>query len=155
MTAYRVREATLDDIDVLVHHRIAMFTDMGTTFDAPLVAQLFRDWVGQTIASGEYRAWVCETEAGEVVAGGGITLIQWPPGPRPIRSDRVAYVYNIYTEPPHRKRGLARRIMETIHAWCVEHGVGAVALNAAAEAEHLYASLGYVDAPRPMMWKIL
>jgi hypothetical protein len=34
VSAYRVREATLDDLDALVHHRVAMFTDMGVELDA-------------------------------------------------------------------------------------------------------------------------
>ncbi len=151
---YRIRPATLDDLDALVHHRLGMFTDMGTSFDAPVVGQLFRDWLIAMIPAGEYLAWVCERSAGEVVAGAGITLIRWPPGPSAISSERIAYVYNVYTEPAHRKQGLARRLMDAIHAWCGEHGVGAVALNAAPAARHLYESQGYRPAPTPMMWKI-
>ena len=68
---------------------------------------------------------------GEIVAGGGISLLRWPPGPRPAAGDRLAFVYNVYTEPAHRKRGLARSLMEAIHAWCAEQGIAAMALNAA------------------------
>jgi hypothetical protein len=42
MTDYRIREATLDDVDVLVHHRIAMFTDMGSPMDAQAVSLALR-----------------------------------------------------------------------------------------------------------------
>jgi GNAT superfamily N-acetyltransferase len=161
MPAYRVREATLDDIDALAHHRIGMFTDMGIAFDAPLIDRMFRSWLREMMPGGDYHGWVCEASPGEdgrdgeIVAGAGITLLKWPPGPSPIRSQRIAFVYNLYAEPVHRKRGLARHLMETIHAWCAEHGVAAVALNAAPAAQHLYQTLGYVDAPSPMMWKIL
>jgi GNAT superfamily N-acetyltransferase len=154
MPEYRVRTATLADVDALVRHRLGMFTDMGTTFDAPLVDGLFRTWLHETMPDGDYRAWVCETDIGEIAAGAGITLLRWPPGPSPLRSERIAFVYNVFTEPPHRRRGLARRLMETIHAWCAEQGVGAVALNAAPAAHHLYRALGYVEAPSPMMWRI-
>ena len=58
----------------------------------------------------------------------------WPPGPSALRSDRIAFVYNVYTEPAHRKHGLARRLMDTVHAWCADNGVGAVALDAAPAA---------------------
>ena len=44
--------------------------------------------------------------------------------------------------------------MDAIHAWCEAHGVGAIALNAAPDARHLYESQGYRPAPSPMMWKI-
>jgi GNAT superfamily N-acetyltransferase len=155
MTHYRVRPATLSDVDALVRHRLGMFTDMGTVFDAPLIAEMFRAWLAEMLPRGEYVAWVCETDTGEIAAGCGITLLKWPPGPSPIRSERIAFVYNVYTESPYRRRGLARRLMETIHAWCAEHGVAAVALNAAPDARHLYQTLGYVDAPSPMMWKLV
>lgn len=154
MPDYRIRPATLEDLDVLVNHRLAMFTEMGTSFDAPIIRQLFRDWLLTMMPAGEYRTWVCQTTSGETVAGAGITLLRWPPGPSAISGERIAFVYNVYTEPGHRKQGLARRLMETIHTWCEAHGVGAVALNAAPAARHLYESQGYRPAPSPMMWKI-
>ena len=155
MPGYAVREATLDDLDTLVEHRLPMFTEMGTSFDAPVVRRLFRDWLTKMLPTGEYRAWVATAEDGAVAAGAGITLLKWPPGPSAIDGERIAFVYNVYTEPAHRKRGVARRLMEAIHEWCSRNGVGAVALNAAPAAQHLYRSQGYRPAPSPMMWKML
>ena len=98
---------------------------------------------------------MCETQLGEIVAGGGLSLLRWPPGPRPAAGEHLAFVYNVYTEPDHRNHGLARSVMDAIHAWCKAHGIAAVALNAAPGAQHLYESQGYRTAPSPMMWKIL
>jgi GNAT superfamily N-acetyltransferase len=154
VSTYRVREATLEDLETLVRHRVAMFADMDVEVDAPALATAYRAWLRATMPAGEYYAWVCETEMREIVAGGGLSLFRWPPGPRPATGDRLAFVYNVYTEPAHRKRGLARRLMDAIHSWCGAHGVGAVALNAAPAARHLYESQGYRPAPSPMMWKI-
>jgi hypothetical protein len=44
--------------------------------------------------------------------------------------------------------------MEAIHAWCDQHGIGALALNAAPDARHLYDSLRDVEAPSPMLFKV-
>ena len=154
MTDYHIREATLDDMDVLVRHRLAMFAEMGRAFDAVLVAQLFRDWLRPMMLADDYRAWLCETDAREVAGGAGLSLIKWPPGPSPLASDRVAFVYNVYTEHPHRRRGVARRLMETLQSWCADRGIGAIALNASSEAQPLYESMGYQVAASPMMWKI-
>jgi GNAT superfamily N-acetyltransferase len=153
--AYRIRAATLDDLDALVHHRIAMFTDMGVEVDAPALRLAFAAWLRAVMPSGEYRAWLCESPSGDIVAGGGISLLRWPPGPRSTAVGPLAFVYNVYTAPAHRKRGLARSLMETIHAWCAEYGIPALALNTAADARHLYESMGYVEAPSPMMFKML
>jgi GNAT superfamily N-acetyltransferase len=150
MSEYRIRPATLDDVGTLVHHRIAMFTEMGTQVDADSVATAFAEWVTRFMAAGTYRGWVVEAPGGAVVAGGGLTVIPWPPGPWYI-GGRIAFVYNVYTEPSHRHRGLARMIMDTIHGWCREAGIGVVALNASGLGRPLYETMGYQQMPAPMM----
>jgi len=162
--SYRVRPATLDDVDVLVRHRVGMFTDMGVPLDVPVLQAAFREWLAKMMPSGTYRAWLVETHSDEsdaasgaagasgvVAAGGGITILPWPPGPR-YMSDRLAFVYNVYTEPGHRRRGLARLIMDTIHRWCREAGVASMALNASRDAQPLYKAMGYAESPSPMMF---
>ena len=155
MPGYSVREATLGDLDTLVRHRLGMYTSMGTAFDYDVLDRATRDWLRKMMPAGEYIAWVCETDDGEIVAGAGVSLYRWPPGPWVAYGDQMAFVYNVYTEPAHRRQGLARRIMETIHGWCAERGIPALALNAAADARPLYDSMGYFESPSPMMWKIL
>ena len=155
MAEYSIRPATTDDLDALVHHRVAMFTDMGVAMDATALGDASRAWLHAAMQAGDYRAWVAETPAGEIAAGAGISLLRWPPGPGTTGVTRLAFVYNVYTEPAHRKRGLARSLMETIHAWCAGQGIPALALNAASDARHLYESLGYFEAPSPMMFKML
>jgi len=148
---YTIRAATLDDADTLVRHRIGMFTDMRVQLDAAALDRAFRPWLAELMPAGTYRAWLVEDDAGAIVAGGGITILPWPPGPR-YMGDRLAFAYNVYTEPAHRRRGLARMIMETIHAWCGEHGVTSIALNASRDGQPLYQALGYSESPSPMMF---
>jgi GNAT superfamily N-acetyltransferase len=153
--ADRVRPATLDDIRVLVRHRVAMFHDMGVSLDAPAIESAFGEWLRRTMPAGTYRAWLVEqaNEGGEptIVAGGGATILPWPPGPRYL-GDTLAFVYNVYTEPAHRGRGLARLVMHTIHDWCKTNGVTSIALNASRDGRVLYERLGYVQSPSPMMF---
>ncbi len=128
-----------------------MFSDMGLEFDAPALDGAFRAWLSAMMPAGTYRAWVVEDADGAIVAGGGISVLPWPPGPN-YMGDRIAVAYNVYTEPAHRRRGLARLIMETIHAWCRESGVSSVALNASHDGRPLYESMGYQLSPSPMMF---
>lgn len=152
---YRVRPATLDDVDVLVHHRLAMFGDMGVPLDAVTLAPAFAGWLRATMPAGTYRAWLVEAfssaESAAVVAGGGATILPWPPGPR-YQGGTLAFIYNVYTEPAHRRQGLARRVMSAIHGWCRENGVTSLALNASEDGRPLYESLGYAVTPNPMMF---
>jgi GNAT superfamily N-acetyltransferase len=148
---YRIRPATLDDADVLVRHRLAMFTDMGVPLEMDVLERAFRVWLGQMMPAGTYRAWLAQTADGAVAAGGGITILPWPPGPRYV-GDRLAFVYNVYTEPAHRRRGLARLVMDAIHAWCRAEGITSMALNASRDGKPLYESMGYAESASPMMF---
>jgi GNAT superfamily N-acetyltransferase len=146
-----VRPATLGDVEILVRHRVAMFADMGVPMNARALEAAFRAWLEQMMPAGTYRAWLAEAPDGTVTGGGGITVLPWPPGPQ-YPGDRLAYVYNVYTEPPHRRRGLARLIMDAIHTWCRDAGVTSIALNASRDGQPLYKALGYAESPSPMMF---
>jgi hypothetical protein len=72
MSRYRVRPATLDDLEVLVRLRLAMFLDMGAAAgEVAEVGAPFSAWLRDAMARGMYRAWLVETDTGEIVAGGG------------------------------------------------------------------------------------
>ena len=147
---YRIRPATLADADVMVRHRVAMFTEMGVPLDAAVLEPAFRAWLEDVMPAGTYRAWLVEA-GGEIAGGGAITILPWPPGPRYV-GDRLAFVYNVYTEPAHRRRGLARLIMDTIHDWCRSNGITSMALNASRDGKPLYQAMGYAESPSPMMF---
>ena len=75
--------------------------------DAAALSRVYGGWLQEMLPSGQYRAWVAEASAGGIVAGGGILVLPWPPGPQSLAGKSLAFVYNIYTEPAHRKRGLS------------------------------------------------
>ncbi|MEU2924851.1 N-acetyltransferase [Streptomyces sp. NPDC007251] len=64
---------------------------------------------------------------------------------------RVGHVFSVATDPDARRRGYARACMEELLQWFRERGAGQVDLNASAQAEPLYASLGFVRKPDPSM----
>ncbi|MER5433426.1 GNAT family N-acetyltransferase [Streptomyces sp. NPDC002588] len=64
---------------------------------------------------------------------------------------RVGHVFSVATDPDTRRRGYARACMEALVDWFREQGARQVDLNASAEAEPLYASLGFVRKPDPSM----
>lgn len=135
-------------------HRTLMFEEMGVAVDRPTLERAFRSWLRTQMAEGVYRAWLLEAADGTVVAGGGITLLPWPPGPRYL-GGRLAFVYNVYTAPEHRQRGMARLVMHAIHAWCRQEGIRALGLNASPAGQPLYEALGYAVTSNPMMFLAL
>jgi GNAT superfamily N-acetyltransferase len=154
VTDYRIRPATLADEDHLVFQRVQMFADMGVVLDREDMGERFRDWMRREMPAGTFHAWVAEAADDHIVAGAGLTVLPWPPGPQ-YPGGRVAFVYNVYTEPAHRSRGLARRLMETMHIWCRGAGIQSVALNASRAGQPLYETMGYSVATSPMMFLLL
>jgi GNAT superfamily N-acetyltransferase len=151
MSDYTIRPAAAADLPHILRHREGMFRDMGVVCDYDALIDASRGWLAEAMASGTYVGWVAETKAA-VVAGAGLTVLPWPPGPRDV-SGRLAFVYNVYTDPDHRRRGLARRLMDTLEAWCRAQGIGRIALQASAAGRPLYESMGYVVAAEPLMLK--
>jgi GNAT superfamily N-acetyltransferase len=148
--SYSIRPATVADIPHIVHHREAMFREMGIPAVFDEMAPAMEAWLGHAIPSKTYQGWVAVADGGEVGAGGGLIVIPWPPGPISLDA-RCGFIFNVYTEPAHRKRGLARRVMEAIHEYCRAEGVERVVLNASAFGKPLYDAIGYVVTNEPMM----
>jgi GNAT superfamily N-acetyltransferase len=150
VTDYLIRSAVLADIPLIVDHRARMFREMGIPAQFDDMAAAMESWLRHAIPSKTYLGWVATTRLGEVAAGGGMIVIPWPPGP--ISMDpRCGFVFNVYTEAAHRKQGLARRLMDSMHAYCRTEGIERIVLNASTFGQPLYASMGYVVANEPMM----
>jgi len=129
---------------VITAHRRSMFFDMGYRDGAALdqMASAFRSWLQEKLASGDYLAWFAVASDGSVVAGLGLWLMDWPPhliG----NGSRRANILNVYTDPAHRRRGLARQLMDVALRWCRIHGPSTVILHSSNDGRPLYESLGF------------
>jgi GNAT superfamily N-acetyltransferase len=139
-----LRMATVDDVWVIVHHRRAMFADMGYT-DAPALDAMdaaFAPYVRHALADGSYRGWLAVTGDGRVAAGGGLIVHEWPATPRSTDT-QCAYILNVYTEPEYRRRGIARRIINAILDFCRIEGFHSVSLHASEQGRAMYVSMGF------------
>ena len=144
MEGIEIRTAGFGDVGHILHHRRAMFRDMGKGTDADLDAMVVTTeaFLREALPSGGYRGWLAQTADGRVVAGAGIVIAPWPGSPGD-PSPRRGLIQNVYTEPAFRRRGLARRLMETVLEWCRAEGFFTVALHASDEGRALYESMGF------------
>ena len=141
---FRIRLATLDDVPTIVHHRHAMFAEMGTgTVESRQAMNEGSEiWLRDKIACGDYLGFLVVNGADTVVAGAGLWLMDWIPGPLDIQTRR-AYILNVYTEPDYRGRGLARWLVTSAMDWSREHGLNTVLLHASDAGRPIYESLGF------------
>jgi GNAT superfamily N-acetyltransferase len=121
-----------------------MYIDMGTA-DVHLldvVEQASQAIFGEALRNGTYQSWFVEAD-GQVIAGGGVLLLAFQPGPREPRPTRP-FIVNVYTEAAYRRRGLARRLIEVMVEWCRAQGYAGVHLHASDDGRSLYESMGFL-----------
>lgn len=139
-----IREASSEDLKHLVHHRRAMFQEMGFR-DAAVLSQVedsSREYFSEALRTGTYKAWVAEDANGSVVGGGGIVIAGWPGYPGENLAKR-AWILNMYTEPEARRRGVAQKLLKIIIEWCRAAGFRSVSLHASPAGRLLYEAAGF------------
>jgi GNAT superfamily N-acetyltransferase len=140
-----VRTANLGDLKHILHHRRAMFEEMGYRDPAVLdqVEQSSQEYFIEALRTGAYKAWLAEDSTGHIVAGGGIVIANWPGFPGETLAKR-AWILNMYTEPEARRRGIAKQLLKVIIDWCRTAGFRAISLHASPAGRPLYQSAGFL-----------
>src|SRR5271170_4813026 len=130
-----IREASLVESAIILHHRRSMFRDMGqgTVEELDRMVAAASPWLARALADGSYRHWLAVNDSARdsvrVIGGGGVLLSPWPANPKDPCAER-AVILNVYTEPEFRKRGIARQIVLTILDWARQRGLRTINLHA-------------------------
>ncbi len=142
---YVIREAKPDDIPVLVRQRRLMWIEVAGVKDERALEAMdvaYKRHVERALPAGTFKAWLIETKQGEIVSGGAISVYEQPPRPQD-DTLRYVYIHSVYTEPGHRRKGLARTILKLTIQWCRENRFKTLTLHAADASRKLYESLGF------------
>jgi GNAT superfamily N-acetyltransferase len=148
-----IRAITQADAAKVTEHRHRMFVDAGKPDDARLraMSDAFQKWLLPRIESGEYFGWFAE-EGGQVVSGLGMMTLDWPPHPLHLEPLR-GYILNVYTEPTHRGRGLAKQLTERAMHEARIRKLSLTILHATEMGKPLYAKLGF-KGTNEMQWSL-
>ncbi|HZS17195.1 MAG TPA: GNAT family N-acetyltransferase [Candidatus Udaeobacter sp.] len=150
---FQIRRATTQDADMIAWHRARMFQDMGDVQgDAFEILRAkasvrLKEWIN----TGKYVGWVA-TPADEpqtIVAGAGVQLQRILPRPldrSTIGEGLQGTIVNVFTEPPWRRRGIARLLIEQIIIWSEHQGIDRLILHASKEGRSIYQKLGFVSS---------
>ncbi|MEV5526961.1 GNAT family N-acetyltransferase [Streptomyces prunicolor] len=148
-----VRRAAPDDAAELLRLRQVMIdalpgSDPGTDWHAESLPTLRK-----RLASDEdFGAFVVDhPERPGALAALVVGTIEYRIGKAGNPHGKVGYVFSVATDPDARRRGYARASMDELLAWFRGRGARRVHLTASTEAEPLYASLGFVPKPDPLM----
>ena len=124
------RALVADDLELICRHRYEMFREAGrepAVLDRMTPA--FRTWLQPRLVDGTYFGFIT-LDGDTPVAGIGLMEIDWPPHPLHPEQDRRGYVLNVYVEPSHRQRGIARMLMDRAEAAFSERGLPYAILHA-------------------------
>lgn len=144
---YRIRKATLEDVDIITTQRYRMFNEMG--HGNPELQRratpVYKEWLRDRLGNGRYQGWLMLAPDEMVVAGVGLWLMDWPTGVVDLAPFR-GYVFNVWTEPEHRRQGLSRRLMQALLAACKAQGINRVGLHASTAGRPGYEALGFTPS---------
>ena len=149
---FAIRSATGDDADVLTEFRIAMSRDAGFIKGEDDVTELreaTRRYIREKVGSCELRCWIAELD-GVPVASAAVMVRHGPPNLKDLRR-REAYVLNVYTQPEHRRKGLATALTQRVLEWCASRGIRKISLHATGDGARIYERFGFRDEEREMI----
>ena len=149
-----LRRATISDTETLIRLRVAFLTDGGYRGEGEDLAALeerLRTYFETTIPTGELVAVLAE-EDGKVASVAYLSVSRR-------YSRRVeavvpcGMIYNVYTPPEFRRRGLATRVLEELLCAAKELALDSVELLASEAGKPLYEKFGFVEPSHTYMVK--
>lgn len=81
---------------------------------------------------------------GAIASCAFLVIAELPANPSFI-TGRIGTVYNVYTVPEYRRKGLARRVMQELLSDAEKFGLDFVELKATKDGYHLYETLGFKE----------
>jgi GNAT superfamily N-acetyltransferase len=143
MAEYVIRRMDVDDLDAVCQHRAAMFMEAARPCEAvDAMREPFREWLQPKLKDGSYLGWAVDHE-GAVVGGAGLILLDWPPHPLHPSEAHRGYLLNVWVDPPHRGKGLAKRLVQATYKGARELGISYLVLHASKLGRPVYEGLGW------------
>jgi GNAT superfamily N-acetyltransferase len=148
LTQYRIRRASVRDIQTLVKQRRAMFSEMHSQPRRALDVhdRAFAGWARRETLAGRLQSFLVESANREVVGGGSVWLREVQPHPG-FKGGKEPYLMSMYTVPGHRGRGIATLIVKHAVSWAKTRGYRSMSLHASKMGRPLYEELGWKATP--------
>jgi GNAT superfamily N-acetyltransferase len=134
------RRAEPNDAQALTQIRLTFFGDALTAPERDRLAECLPRYFAAHIGR-DLIAYLAE-EDGAIVAGVFLLIAERPAGPA-FMSGRTGTILNVYTAPEHRRRGLARTLLEMAIADAREMDVARIDLKATPMGRVVYEKLGF------------
>jgi GNAT superfamily N-acetyltransferase len=151
----KVRKMVKEDIDLLIKIRMEyLFAEKGVSSleEVQDIRTKLEEYFTEHLNNG-FIAIIAENE-NEVLATAFMSIVERPPLIA-FSSYLVGTVYNVFTYPQHRRKGIATKVMTELLSEAKLLGVAAVDLNATEKGKPLYENLGFRVSNYTSMNKVL
>lgn len=140
----QIRRATIDDIDLLIRLRLDYLLDenkLQSLDDLDGITAKLREYFGKWIPVGGFIALIAE-DNGNVVSTAFLSIVERPP-----RNANTSYlvgtVYNVFTYPEYRRKGIATKVMQKLLEEAKSLDIASVDLLSTQDGKPLYEKLGF------------
>ena len=141
---------TADRIDQFIKLRINQLREEGATEDIDLVPAL-QDYYKRHMADGTFVSWLA-IDDGEIVGTSGMSFVEKPPY-FSCPSGKTGILSSMYTDPDHRRRGIAKELLSRVVEEARNYGCGSVQITASDMGVLLYTDFGFVKNGNFMQYK--
>lgn len=131
---------TSDRIDQFIKIRINQLREEGATEDIDLVPAL-QDYYKRHMADGTFVSWLA-IDDGEIVGTSGMSFVEKPPY-FSCPSGRLGLLSSMYTDPGHRRMGIAKELLSRVVEEARNYGCGCVQITASDMGVKLYTAYGF------------
>ena len=131
---------TSDRIDQFIKIRINQLREEGATEDIDLVPAL-QDYYKRHMADGTFVSWLA-IDDGKIVGTSGMSFVEKPPY-FSCPSGRLGLLSSMYTDPGHRRMGIAKELLSRVVEEARNYGCGCVQITASDMGVLLYTDFGF------------
>jgi GNAT superfamily N-acetyltransferase len=142
-----IRKASVGDIDLLIQFRIDYLLEeqkVQSLDDIKIIKSKLRNYLSKWIPVDGFIAFIAE-DNNEAYSTAFLSIVERPPR-NASTSYLVGTVYNVFTYPQHRGRGIATQVMSMLLGEAKSLCVSSVDLLSTKAGRHLYEKLGFVDS---------
>lgn len=146
-----IKKAKINDLDIVVQMKMAMFKEIGsvTMLQDNAESKIYEKYKELYVQDKccHYLAY----ENGKAVACGGAVIKEDVPFCF-FKTPMYGYVIDVYCVPENRRKGYASLIMKELIKWLKDKGVHTVRLKPSAVGRQMYEKLGFGDSGEMEMW---
>ncbi len=144
----QIKRATVSDIDGLVENRMNFIYSIKNIRPPKSFEDLTLKYIKENMENGSLAAWIA-IEGKEIVSSCILCITEQLP--LPISSNgKIGYVYNVFTIPEYRRKGLALQVLGQMKEYAINNGITLLNLTATDDGLNLYKKAGFELVEREM-----